>query len=48
MEKGLLALGLMMLLGATMYLNTTEVSDDIDMAKLYASWKLKYNKRYTN
>ena len=48
MEKGLLAVGLMMLLGATTYLNTTEVSDEIDMANLYASWKLKHNKRYTN
>lgn len=35
MEKGLLAVGLLMLLSATAYLNTAEVSDEIDMAKLY-------------
>ncbi|CAD8152319.1 unnamed protein product [Paramecium octaurelia] len=49
MEKTLLAVGLMMLLGASLYLNNTqEVSDEIDTANLYANWKMKYNRRYTN
>ncbi|CAK89725.1 unnamed protein product (macronuclear) [Paramecium tetraurelia] len=49
MEKTLLAVGLMMLLGASLYLNNTqEVSDEIDTANLYANWKMKYNRRYTS
>lgn len=32
MEKGLLATGLLILLGATMYLNTTDTSNEIDLA----------------
>ncbi|CAD8093610.1 unnamed protein product [Paramecium sonneborni] len=49
MEKTLLTVGLMMLLGASLYLNNTqEVSDEIDTANLYANWKLKYQRRYTN
>lgn len=43
MEKSLLAVGLMMLLSATVYLtNTTENSDSMNMANLYAQWKVKY------
>ncbi|CAD8209490.1 unnamed protein product [Paramecium pentaurelia] len=49
MEKNFLAVGLMMLLGASFYLNNTQkVSDEIDTGDLYTNWKMKYNKRYTN
>ncbi|CAD8100880.1 unnamed protein product [Paramecium primaurelia] len=49
MEKIFLTVGLMMLLGASLYLNNTqEVLDEIDTGNLYTNWKMKYNKRYTN
>ena len=49
MEKTLLIVGLMIVLGANLYLNNTqEVSYEIDTANLYANWKMKYHKRYTN
>ncbi|CAD8153012.1 unnamed protein product [Paramecium pentaurelia] len=49
MEKTFLAVGLMMLLGASFFLdNTLEVSDETNKATLFDNWKTMYNIQYPN